>query len=116
MSSPLTLLTLSPTNTLPSGALILTGIMGFERHERMDWVWVGWNCVGDPLGSSDGWALFWVADDPLCHGWWMVDGGGIAWFAWFGMAMAGWCTPSHAHSLSRLSSLAMVGMPTVLSL
>ena len=46
------------------------------RTARTDRVWMGWNCVGDPLRSSDGWALFWVADDPLCDGWWMVDGGG----------------------------------------
>ena len=75
------------------------------RTARTDRVWMGWNCVGDPLRSSDGWALFWVADDPLCDGWWMVDGAGRGGIAWSGMATAGWCAPSHAHSLSRLSSL-----------
>ena len=46
------------------------------RTARTDRVWMGWNCVGDPLRSSDGWALFSVVDDLLCDGWWMVDGGG----------------------------------------
>ena len=55
---------------------MLTGMMGFERHERIGCGWDGTALHGDPLRSSDGWALFWVADDPLCDGWWMVDGGG----------------------------------------
>ena len=39
MTSPLTLLTLSLTHPLPSGALMLTGMMGFERHERIGCEW-----------------------------------------------------------------------------
>ena len=76
------------------------------RTARTDRVWMGWNCVGDPLRSSDGWALFWVANDPLCDGWWMVDGAGrdrVVWdgHGWMVCSLSRWLTHS---PVSRLVS------------
>ena len=117
MSSPLTLLSLSLMNPLPSGALMLTGMMGFERHELIGCGWDGTAWVAHSAPPMDGPLLFWVADDPLCDGWWMVDGVGA------GSCGLGWprldgvlpLTLTHS-PVSRLSSLAMVGMATVLSM
>ena len=61
MSSPLTLLSLSLTNPLPSGALMLTGMMGFERHERIGCGWDGTASVtrsDDALKGGEGGALY----------------------------------------------------------
>ena len=58
MSSPLTLLTLSPTNPLLSGALMLTGMMGFERHERIGCGWDGTASVTRSDDALKGGALY----------------------------------------------------------
>ncbi len=58
MSSPLTLLTPSPTNPLPSGALMINGMMGFERHERIGCEWDGTASVTRSDDALKGGALY----------------------------------------------------------
>ena len=58
MSSPLTLLSLSLMNPLPSGALMLTGMMGFERHERIGCGWDGTASVTRSDDALKGGALY----------------------------------------------------------
>ena len=81
MSCSLTLLTLSPTNPLLSGALMLTGMMGFERHERIGCGWDGTAWVthsAPPMdGPSSGWRMIRCAMD---GGWWTGAGrDGVVW-------------------------------------
>ena len=81
MSCSLTLLTLSLMNPLPSGALMLTGMMGFERHERIGCGWDGTAWVthsAPPMdGPSSGWRMIRCAMD---GGWWTGAGrDGVVW-------------------------------------
>ena len=96
MSSPLTLLTLSLMNPLPSGALMLTGMMGFERHERIGCGWDGTASVthsAPPMdGPSSGWRMIRCAMD---GGWW--TGAGRDRVVWDGH---GWMVCSLSRSLT----------------
>ena len=96
MSSPLTLLSLSLTNPLLSGALMLTGMMGFERHERIGCEWDGTASVthsAPPMdGPSSGWRMIRCAMD---GGWW--TGAGRDRVVWDGH---GWMVCSLSRSLT----------------
>ena len=96
MSSPLTLLTLFLMNSLPSGALMLTGMMGFERHERIGCGWDGTASVthsAPPMdGPSSGWRMIRCAMD---GGWW--TGAGRDRVVWDGH---GWMVCSLSRSLT----------------
>ena len=104
MSSPLTLLTLSHKNTLPSGALMLTGMMGFERHERIGCGWDGTASVthsAPPMdGPSSGWRMIRCAMD---GGWW--TGAGRDRVVWDGH---GWMVCSLSRSLTLPSLVSCV--------
>ena len=58
MTSPLTLLNFSLTNPFFSGALMLTGMMGLERHERIGCGWDGTVSVTRSDDALKGGALY----------------------------------------------------------